>query len=90
MSASRILDDMAKVAGETMSFVSSARAQVKDGLRNRLDDVADRMDLVPREEFEKLEAMFQETRLKQIELENRLEALEGAKSKPKTTKTKKS
>lgn len=89
MSASKILDDMAKVAGGTMSFVSSARAQVKDGLRSKLDDVADRMDLVPREDFEKLEAMIQEMRLKQSELESRLEKLEG-NHKKKPTKTKKS
>ncbi len=89
MSPSRILDDMAKVAGGTMSFVSSARAQVKDGLRSHIDDVADRMDLVPREEFEKLEAMLSEARQKQAEFEKRLNALETKKSPPKKIDKKK-
>ena len=89
MSASRFFDDMAKVAGGTMSFVSSARASIKDGVKTGLDDIADRMDLVPREEFEKLELMLKEARQKQAEFEKRLTALEEKDSKPKKKTTKK-
>ena len=85
MSSSQILDDLAKMAGGTMSFVSSARDQVKQEIRSKIDEVAESMDLVPREDFERLEAMLQQARLKQEELEKRLSALEDANKKPKKT-----
>ena len=85
MSSSQILDDLAKMAGGTMSFVSSAREQVRQEIRSKIDDVAESMDLVPREDFERLEAMLQQARLKQEDLEKRLSALEEANKKPKNT-----
>jgi hypothetical protein len=85
MSSSQILDDLAKMAGGTMSFVSSAREQVRQEIRSKIDDVAESMDLVPREDFERLEAMLQQARLKQEDLEKRLSALEEANKKPKKT-----
>ncbi len=89
MSSSQILDDLAKVAGGTISFVSSARQQIRQGVRTKIDDVANSMDLVPREDFERLEAMLQQSRLKQEELEKRLSALENdANTHKKTAKSK--
>lgn len=78
----RILDDMAKFAGGTMSFMSSIRQQIRQEIRSKIDELADRMDLVPREEFERLELILQESRRQQADLEKRLEALEkGSKKK---------
>ncbi|MFP4314393.1 MAG: accessory factor UbiK family protein [Alphaproteobacteria bacterium] len=82
-SKERILDDMAKMAGGAMQALSSASQQVKGDLKSRAEDMALRLDLVPREDFERLEAMLQESRLKQEEILKRLEALEKSKESKK-------
>lgn len=80
-SKERILDDVAKLAGGAVNVISNVGSQIKDDLKNRADDVALRLDLVPREEFEKLEAMLKESRIQQEEILKRLEALESKKGK---------
>lgn len=81
MSRERILDDIAKVAGGGVSILSGVRSQIRNDVRTRIDDIAHRMDLVPREDFDRLEAVLQETRARCEELEQRLEKLEKKKSK---------
>lgn len=80
-SKERILDDVAKLAGGAVNVISNVGSQIKDDLKSRADDVALRLDLVPREEFEKLEAMLKESRIQQEEILKRLEALESKKGK---------
>lgn len=91
-SKERLLDDIAKLAGSAVGSIGQIGGQIKGDLRSRVDDMALRMDLVPREEFERLEAMLSEARLQQADMLKRIEALENrqkAKDKPaaKTTKT---
>lgn len=80
----RILDDMAALAGGAVSLASAARQQIRQELRSRTDSLASRLDLVPREDFERLESLLVRARQEQESLKKRLDALEGAKE----TKTK--
>jgi BMFP domain-containing protein YqiC len=85
----KLLDDIAKVAGGTVSAVTGLHRQIKDEVRARVDETAQRLDLVPREEFEKLEAMLvkareeQDSLIKRVtELEKQLRTKAPAKKKP--------
>lgn len=80
-SKERLLDDMARLAGGAVNVISNVGFQIKDDLKSRAEEVALNLDLVPRAEFEKLEAMLQESRIQQEEILKRLDALEGKKGK---------
>jgi len=75
----KIFDDLAKVAGGTVGLLSDAKRQIHDDVKSRVDELALRLNLVPREDFEALEEMVKDLRA-------RIETLEGNK---KTTKKKK-
>ena len=72
----RLFDDIAKVAGGAAGLLASVRQQVAEEIKARIDDVADRADLVPRAELERVEAMVKA-------LQKRVEALEGKKAPAK-------
>lgn len=74
----RILDDIAALAGGVVSLAAAARQQVRRELRNRTDSLASRLDLVPREDFDRLETLLVCAREEQESLKKRLDALEGA------------
>lgn len=52
----RIFDDLSRVAGGAMNVFSGLREQIMNDLRARFDEMAARMDLVPREDFDRLAA----------------------------------
>ena len=78
-------EDMAKVAGGAIKSMADARAQIKSIVSGFLDD----MDIVSREDFERVEAIAKRALQRQAELEERLEALEkgGKKSAGAAKKT---
>jgi len=82
----KALEDLARMAGGTASVFSGLRQQIREEIRARIDELALRLDLVPREDFETLEMRVQA-------LESRLKTLETAPSKavkktaPKSKKT---
>lgn len=79
----KILDDIARVAGSTVSVVNGLSKQAKEEMKVRFDEMATRLDLVPREDFERLEIMVQA-------LNARIDTLEGKKKPaPKTATPKK-
>ncbi len=82
MTASRekLLDDLAKMAGGTVGILSDASRQFREDLKSRMEDIAARLDLVPREDFEALETRF-------LALQKRVDALEGKTSASKPKKT---
>src|SRR5690606_22968838 len=82
----RILDDVARFAGGAVSALGGIRRQVKDEVRARVDEFAQKLDLVPREDFERLELMLYKAREEQTRLHERLEALEGKLGKAKKQK----
>lgn len=52
----RIFDDLARMAGGAAGMLDSLRQQIKADIKARVEEMADDMDLVPREDFERLEA----------------------------------
>ena len=44
----KVLDDIARVAGGAVNIISGLQQQVRDDMRARVEDMAARLDLVPR------------------------------------------
>ncbi|WP_322099631.1 accessory factor UbiK family protein [Aquibaculum arenosum] len=86
-----IFDDFARVFSGAVGAASGVRGEVEARVRAQLERILADMDLVPREEFEAVQAMAAKAREEQeviadrlAALEARLDALEGeAVSKPK-------
>jgi len=77
----KILDDVARMAGGTVSVLSGMHGQAREDLKTRIEEIADRLDLVPRTDFERLELMLIEARQEQEEMKKRIAALEGKKGR---------
>lgn len=77
----KMLDDLARLAGGAAGIASNAKNQVKLDFKTRIDQLAVDMDLIPRSEFERLEAVLLETRAEMGRLQARVEKLEGKKGK---------
>jgi len=75
----KIFDDLSRVAGGALNVFSAFREQILGDIKARVDEAADRMNLVPREDFERLEARV-------ASLEKKLGAAAPAK-KPVAKKT---
>jgi len=84
----KVLDDIARVAGGTVSVFSGITQSIREEIKTRVDEMSTRLDLVPREDFEKLETMLAEARKAQQAQEKRIAALEK-KAGIKTTTTSK-
>jgi BMFP domain-containing protein YqiC len=84
----KILDDVARVAGGAVSAFGTLRRQVKDEVRTRIDELAQRLDLVPREDFDRVELMLFKAREEQNRLAERVSALEAKLGTAKQTKGK--
>ena len=73
---STILDDIAGLAGGALNLAGSAKQQVKEEIKSKIDEIIHDMDLVTREEFDRIENMLIKSRTSQEELLKRIEALE--------------
>lgn len=81
----KMLDDLARVAGGAVNIFSGFQEQIKNDVRARVDDMAARLDLVPRDELDQARAMIEKLRRDMKALEARIDALEsGKKAKPAT------
>lgn len=80
------LDDIAKVAGGAVNVLSGLRAQIESDVKARVEEMAARMDLVPRDDLERVEAQLAKLQKDHKEILARLDALEGGKAKPKAVK----
>lgn len=85
----KILDDIARVAGGSVSVLAGLRQQISEDIRTRVDEMAQRMDLVPRADFERLETLLIQAREEQAAMEKRVAALEKGQKTTKATPTKK-
>lgn len=86
----KMLDDLARVAGGAINIFSGMQDQLRNDLRARMDDMAARLDLVPRDELDRAIGMIDKLRKQVQALESRIDALEkGGKSPaaPKKAKT---
>ena|SRR5258706_16125684 len=72
-----LLDDLARVATGAFGALTGVRTEVESRLRDQLERVLSRMDLVTREEFDAVRAMASKARLEQEALAVRLEAVES-------------
>lgn len=86
----KILDDVAQLAGGAVSILTGIGRQMQGEAKSRVNDIAYELDLVPREDFDRLELLLSKALEKQEALEARIKKLEGKKSAPaKKTATKK-
>ena len=76
---SRILDDVARLAGGAAGIASGIGKQVRSDLKTRAENVATRLDLVTREEYTILETRFKKLQKEHDSLLERIAALEKKK-----------
>jgi BMFP domain-containing protein YqiC len=72
-----LLDDLARVATGALGALTGMRAEIESRIRDQLEHVLSRMDLVTREEFDAVRAMAAKSRLEQETLAQRLHAVES-------------
>lgn len=76
----KIFDDIARMAGGAMNVFSGFREQISADIKARVEEMASRMDLVPREDFDRLELQVKA-------LQKQIEALGSSeKSNPPASK----
>ena len=86
----RIFDDLSRVAGGAMNVFSGLREQLLNDIRARFEEMASRMDLVPREDFDRLEAQVRELQKQVSTLTGKKPAAASAPKKAAKANAKKS
>lgn len=76
---SQIIDDIAQLAGGAAGLLSSVQQQIRDDITARVEDMATKLDLVPREDLDRVEALLEKALNEQKEMKARLDALEKKK-----------
>ncbi len=72
----RIFDDIAQLAGGAAGIIGGLSQNIRAEIKARVEEMIDRLDLVPRADLEALEASLQKTRSEQKELRDRIQTLE--------------
>lgn len=85
----KMLDDLARVAGGAVNIFSGLQDQIRNDVRARMEEMATRLDLVPRDELDRAVGMITKLRAQVQTLESRLDALDGKKPSAKKPPTKK-
>ena len=73
----RLLDDLARVATGALGALTGVRDEIEARLKEQVERVLGRMNLVRREEFDAVQAMASKARAAQEALEERVAALEA-------------
>jgi BMFP domain-containing protein YqiC len=76
----KFFDDLARVAGGAVNVVSGLQEQIRNDIRARVEEMATRLDLVPREELDMAKATIDKMRRRMDDMDARLSALEGKKA----------
>ncbi|NQZ13363.1 MAG: accessory factor UbiK family protein [Alphaproteobacteria bacterium] len=71
-----IIDDIARLAGGAAGTLNSIRQQIHNDVKARVEEVAMKMDLVPREDLDRVEALLEKAIADQNDLKQRIEKLE--------------
>ncbi len=71
------LDDIAKVAGGAVNVLSGLRQQIESEIKTRVEEMAARLDLVPREDLERVEAQLARLQKDHKDILARLDALDA-------------
>jgi BMFP domain-containing protein YqiC len=74
---SRFFDDLAKVANGAWGSLTSLGGEMENRLRDQVERMLARMDVVRREEFDAVKEMAAKARAEQETLEARIAALEA-------------
>lgn len=74
----RLFDDLARVASGALNTLGGLREEIESRVRERVERLANEMDLVSREEFDAVRAMAVKARSEQERLERRVAELEQA------------
>lgn len=77
---SKIIDDLARVAGGAFNALSGVRSEVEAQLKQQFESILRQMDVVSREEFEAVREMAVAAREEQERMAARLAALESAQA----------
>ncbi len=73
----RLFDDLARVATGAMGTITGMRTEIETRIREQMENLLGRMNLVRREEFDAVQAMAAKARLAEEALEARVAALEA-------------
>lgn len=84
---SKMLDDLARVAGGAVNVFSGLQEQILSDVRSRVEEVATRLDLVPRDELDKALGMIEKLRQELRALEARVDAVDGKGTKKSNAPT---
>ncbi len=84
----KFLDEIARMATGALGSFGEVRQQIKAIVKDRVEQVMEDMDVVPRRDFDRVEALAQRARIRQEELEKRLATLEKMMKAGKTAKEK--
>jgi BMFP domain-containing protein YqiC len=76
----KIFDDLARVAGGAVNIMSGLQQQIQNDIKSRVDELASRMNLVPREDLDRAEARIEK-------LEKAVASLQGKPEKKPQAKT---
>lgn len=76
-SRNRLFEDLAKLAGSAAGSLSGLKDEIEARARERLEDFAERLDLVTRDDFEAVLAVVAKAREEQEKLEKRVAELEA-------------
>jgi BMFP domain-containing protein YqiC len=76
-SRNRMFDDLAKVANGAVSTFVGLKGEVEAMVRQQMEKMLSRMDVVPRDEFDAVKAVAAKARTEQEKLERRVAALEA-------------
>jgi BMFP domain-containing protein YqiC len=83
----RIFDDVAKLAGGAVGSLEGVRREIEGLVRQQVERILSRFDLVTRDEFDAVKEMAARARAEQEELAKRLETLEALQAKPTVAKS---
>lgn len=82
----KIFDDLTRMAGGAMNLFSGIREQILSDVKTRFDELAARMDLVPREDFDRLELQVRDLQKKMDAMTGKSEKAAPKKAAPKNAK----
>jgi BMFP domain-containing protein YqiC len=82
-SENRFFDDLAKVANGALGSLANLGTELENRVRDQVERLLARMDVVRREEFEAVKALAAQARAGQEALEGRVAALEAELAKLK-------
>ncbi len=69
--SNKIFEDLSQLAGSAAGLMNDMQKQMRDDVKTRVEELATRLDLVPREDFEKLEAQVDDLQRRIKELEDK-------------------